>query len=161
MDKRQLFNTLLSQITHIIHSDGTTESKLHAICNLLRDNVPGYDWVGFYLVNPHTDELVLGPFAGKPTIHTRIPFGRGICGRVAHTKQPLIVPDVSKEANYLACDINVRSEAVIPIFLDNNFVAELDIDSHLPSAFTDEDKDFLIKVCELVAPLFHLRSGIL
>jgi len=110
MDKRQLFNTLLSQITHIIHGDGTTESKLHAICNLLRDNVPGYDWVGFYLVNPHTDELVLGPFAGKPTIHTRIPFGRGICGRVAHTKQPLIVPD--------------------------------------------EDKDFLIKVCELVAPLF-------
>ena len=153
MDKRQLFNTLLTQITHIIHGDGTTESKLRAVCNLLRDNVPGYDWVGFYLVNPQNDELVLGPFAGKPTIHTRIPFGKGICGCAAHTKQPLIISDVSKEDNYLACDINVRSEAVIPIFLDNNFVAELDIDSHLPSAFTDEDKDFLIKVCELVAPL--------
>lgn len=128
------------------------DEKLRKVCELLARNVDYYDWVGFYLVDEAKgNELVLGPFVGEPTEHVRIPFGRGVCGRAAVELKTIIVQDVTRETNYLACSPLVKSEIVVPIFKQGKFVGELDIDSHELAPFTDEDRKFLEKVASLVA----------
>jgi L-methionine (R)-S-oxide reductase len=153
--KGQIFNYLLDKVREIVEELSPTNAKLLAICKLLMGSVPHYDWVGFYLVHPSRKrELVLGPFVGEPTEHVRIPFGKGICGQAAETREIYIVDDVSKESNYLSCSEKVRSEIVVPILKNGEIVGELDIDSHTLSAFTEEDGKFLENVCEIVYKLF-------
>jgi len=154
MNRQNLFKMLIDKAAGISEGDGDNEFKLDAICGLLKNNLPGYDWVGFYLVDKNNDrELVLGPYAGDPTDHVRIPFGRGICGQAAETEETFIIDDVTAENNYLACSINVKSEIVIPIFRNNRIIGELDIDSHKKSAFTDQDEQFLKKIGKIAADL--------
>jgi L-methionine (R)-S-oxide reductase len=154
MERQELFDTLLERIKAITAIASNREFKLEVVCNLLSRNVPGYDWVGFYLVDQKRKrELVLGPFVGESTEHMRIPFGSGICGQAADTEKTFIVQDVTKEDNYLACSPKVRSEIVIPIFRNGELVGELDIDSHTPSAFSERDDGFLTRVGELVSHL--------
>jgi GAF domain-containing protein len=142
-------------VGRVIADDSTLEPKLKAIAELLRLAVPHYDWVGFYLADPERErELILGPYAGEPTEHTRIPFGRGACGRVAESLCTLLIPDVSREENYLSCSVKVKSEIVVPILKAGRFVAQMDIDSHAVNAFTDADRRFLERVCAALAPLF-------
>lgn len=149
------FVTLLQKTDHILSAPSPRDARLKAICYLLKHQVPHYDWVGFYLVDPDTErELVLGPYEGAPTEHTRIPFGRGICGQVAESGKTRVVQDVSEEENYLSCSIDVRSEIVVPIHRNDRFVAQLDIDSHALAPFTPEDRLFLDRVCDAVATLF-------
>ncbi|MCW3994262.1 MAG: GAF domain-containing protein [Candidatus Bathyarchaeota archaeon] len=154
--KRELSNFLflIEKIRKIVDSKPDKDGKLKAICKLLRDNISHYDWVGFYLTDKaRKNELILGPFEGEPTEHVGIPFGRGICGQAAELRKTFIVQDVSKELNYLSCSPKVKSEIVIPIFKNGEIVGELDIDSHTLSPFTDEDREFLEKVCEMVSKL--------
>lgn len=146
---------LLSNVHEIVAQDTPQEAALAAICELLAREVPHYDWVGFYLVDPERpQELVLGPFEGAPTEHTRINFGQGICGQAAATELTFVVQDVSQETNYLSCSPHVRSEIVVPIFKEGAVVGELDIDSHELAPFTDADQAFLEAVCAEVARLF-------
>jgi GAF domain-containing protein len=109
--------------------------------------------VGFYLVEPSTTDVVLGPYAGEPTEHVRIPVGRGICQQAAQTKQTVLVQDVSQESNYLSCSPQVPSEIVVPIFRDGNVVGELDIDFHVLAAFPEDDTAFLEEICKAVGSL--------
>ena len=154
-ERTEWFNMLIKKARDIVNSQLDKDEKLGAICELLRDNLSYCDWVGFYLVDQTREkELLLGPFRGEPTEHVRIPFGRGICGQAAEMKKTFIVQDVSKETNYLSCSPKVKSEIVVPIFKNGNVVGELDIDSHTVSPFTDEDKAFLEKICEIVSKLF-------
>lgn len=146
------FDSLLPEIEKIVDSM-PGEEALYSICKLLRDRVPHYDWVGFYIVSPGKDELVLGPFVGEPTEHVRIPFGSGICGQAAERGETFVVQDVSSETNYLSCSINVKSEIVVPIFRNGRIVGELDIDSHVISPFSSDDREFLDKVCRAVSML--------
>jgi L-methionine (R)-S-oxide reductase len=128
---------------------------LKEICVLLAQGFPLYNWVGFYLVDPPgSRELALGPFVGEPTEHVRIPFGRGVCGQAAERREPIVVQDVTQEANYLSCSVNVRSEIVLPVMRGNELFGELDIDSHTKSAFSDEDTLLLSRVCAIAAELF-------
>ena len=106
------------------------------------------------LLTKRKKELLLGPFEGEPTEHVKISFSRGICGKAAEIKKTFVVQDVSKETNYLSCSPKVKSEIVVPIFKNGKIAGELDIDSHTPSPFTDEDKAFLEKICEMVSKLF-------
>ena len=153
-ERKKEFGFMLESIQNIVGVPSGSTAKLLAIARLLKNNVPYYDWVGFYLVDPEKErELVLGPYEGAPTEHTRIPFGQGICGQAAERKKTFVVQDVSKEENYLSCSINVRSEIVVPIFKEGKVVGELDIDSHQVDAYTDEDREFLEKLAELVAVL--------
>src|SRR6202034_3572698 len=87
--------------------------------------------------------LVLGAFQGAMTPHIRIALHQGICGAAASTGKTVIVDDVSKDPRYLACSLETKSEIVVPVFVRGKVVGELDIDSHFPSAFGEED-------CELV-----------
>lgn len=122
------------------------------VCRLLKERIFHYDWVGFYVLQ--NGELVLGPYAGKPTEHTRIPVGKGVCGQVAEKKETIVVQDVSQENNYISCSIDVQSEIVVPVLKDGRFLAELDIDSHAPAPFTSEDSLFLEEVCALLSDRF-------
>lgn len=147
-----MFEQLLEEVRKVVDSSLGREEKLKRVCELLHDRVPYYDWVGFYLVDERKgNELVLGPFVGEPTEHVRIPFGRGVCGRAAVELKTIVVQDVSKEANYLACSPLVKSEIVVPIFKGGEFVGELDIDSHELAPFTEDDRLFLERVAELVS----------
>lgn len=147
---------LISEVGQIIdHPEKNKEAKLQNICQLLSDKIDVFDWVGFYLVDPDADrELVLGPYVGEATDHTRIAFGKGICGQAAETNETFVVQDVSKEDNYLACSIHVKAEIVVPIKKDGKFVAELDIDSHTKDSITEAHRQMLEEICEIIAPLF-------
>ncbi|MBW8333111.1 MAG: GAF domain-containing protein [Prolixibacteraceae bacterium] len=130
------------------------EDLLLRICELLKQEVYHYDWVGFYILDQERNELVLGPFVGKPTQHTRIAVGKGICGQVAESGQTMVVQDVTQVENYISCGLDVQSEIVVPVMKDGKFVAELDIDSHSPAPFTPADSEFLAKVCDLLKDHF-------
>ena len=125
--------------------------RLEELCSLLHTNVPYYDWVGFYFRDGDLEELKLGPFAGEPTEHTRIPFGKGICGQVALSNENFVVPDVTAQDNYIACSLNVRAEIVVPLFVNGENIGQIDIDSHTPDPFSKEDETFLEFVCREVA----------
>lgn len=145
---------IINKAKEIIDSKHDRDEKLAAVSHLLKDKIPYYDWVGFYIADQSKKELILGPFVGEPTEHTRIAFGEGICGQAAATKKPFIVQDVRKETNYLSCSVKVMSEIVFPIVKDDKIVGELDIDSHVLSPFTDKDSALLGKICAIVADLF-------
>jgi GAF domain-containing protein len=154
-ERRTLFDLLVKRTDEILWNNSDKTAKLKAICRLLKENVPHYDWVGFYIVDKkRKDELVLGPFEGTPTEHVRIAFGKGICGQAARLGKTFLVQDVSKETNYLSCSADVKSEIVTPIFRNGQTVGELDIDSHVLSPFTKEDTTFLEKIAQIVSSLF-------
>src|SRR5881628_1707933 len=94
---------------------------------------PHYSWVGIYLLEG--DELVLGPYVGKPSPHTRIPLGRGICGAAAAERATIVVDDVNSDPRYLACSIETQSEIVVPIMRGRTVLGEIDIDSDARAAF--------------------------
>lgn len=146
------FKKLTEQIPLITNNDElATAEKLNKICNLLRDTIDYYNWVGFYFNNGNKKELKLYTYAGEPTDHTIIPFGKGICGQVAVSNKNFVVPDVSAQDNYIACSITVKSEIVIPVFINGKNVGQIDIDSHTPDPFTEKDEQFLEFVCKEVA----------
>ena len=150
-----LLEELLQRVDNLFHKKANMLNKLQNICKLLKDEVAYYDWVGFYFVDKENpEELMLGPFEGAPTEHTRIPFGQGICGQVAKDRKSRIVQDVAKENNYLSCSIEVKSEIVVPIFKNEKFIGEIDIDSHKAAPFTDEDEIFLVKIAEKASKIF-------
>lgn len=154
MDKRKIFDLLIKKVERIKESKIKTEKKLLEICALLKASVPYYNWVGFYIADNRSKELYLGPYVGDPTEHTKIPFGRGICGQAVAKRETFVVQDVSKESNYLACSPTVKSEIVVPVFKDDVVVAEIDIDSHILAPFTEEDREFLEKIAEIIKNLF-------
>ncbi|MTI89043.1 MAG: GAF domain-containing protein [Balneolaceae bacterium] len=150
-----LSDTLLPDVKNILSRDKSRDEKLFAVCELLADNIPTFNWVGFYLADPKgKEELVLGPFVGEPTNHKRIPYGKGICGQVALNSETYISQDVHSEDNYLACSMDVQSEVVVPILKEESFVAQLDIDSHTKNSITKEQQELLEEICNLVAEEF-------
>jgi L-methionine (R)-S-oxide reductase len=130
------------------------DEKLLAICQLLNKNIEYYNWVGFYFANHETQTLHLGPYVGAETDHTVIPFGKGICGQVAESDANFVVPDVAAQDNYIACSFTVKSEIVVPLFVDGKNIGQIDIDSHVIDPFTAEDERFLEFVNEEIAKLF-------
>ncbi|WP_127018584.1 GAF domain-containing protein [Flagellimonas beolgyonensis] len=139
-----MLTSLEPKVLEIV-SDNTksVDTRLGEICELLRRNVDHYDWVGFYFKNGDKEELKLGPYAGAPTDHTIIPFGKGICGQVALSNQNFVVPDVAAQDNYIACSITVKAEIVVPLFVNGENVGQIDIDSNTPDPFTEADERFL------------------
>jgi len=142
-----------NKINQIIDSNNSSSEKLQEICVLLKNTFSHFHWVGFYFIHGNRKELKLSQFAGKPTDHTIIPFGKGICGQVAISNQNFVVQDVNKQDNYISCGIDVKSEIVIPIFQDSKNIGQIDIDSHDTAPFTKEDEALLEFICTKVASL--------
>jgi L-methionine (R)-S-oxide reductase len=127
------------------------KSAMRQTVQLLKDAMPHYTWVGIYLLE--RDELVLGPFLGKPSPHTRIALGAGICGAAATEKTTIIVADVNADPRYLACSIETQSEIVVPIMQGSEVLGEIDIDSDRKAAFGPADRALLEDVAALLADL--------
>lgn len=151
------FKALKPQVSIILEDKNLkVDDRLQGVCDMLKENIPHYNWVGFYFKNGDKNELLLRKFAGKPTDHTVIPFGRGICGQVAVSNQNFVVPDVAAQDNYIACSIDVKSEIVVPLFMNGENVGQIDIDSNTPDPFTEDDERFLEWVNKEIAKiLFH------
>lgn len=146
------FFDLKPKTTDILANENLSiEDRLKEICELLRLSVPHYDWVGFYFKNGDKEELKLRAFAGEPTEHEIIPFGKGICGQVALSNKNFVVPDINSQDNYISCSIDVKSEIVVPLFLNGENIGQIDIDSHVLNPFTEEDERFLEFVNEKTA----------
>ena len=126
------------------------KDSLSFVCEFLQKNVKGYDWVGYYFHNDK-NQLVLKKYFGLKTDHTIIPFGKGICGQTAESNMHIIVDDVNNEENYISCNINVKSEIVVPLFSNNKNIGQIDIDSNTLSRFTLDDLKFLKKINVLIA----------
>ena len=149
---------LLSAVSIILGSHDTSlETKLGAICSLLKHEINTYDWVGFYFAKAATKTLHLRAFAGIATDHTVIPFGKGIFGQVAVSNENFVVADVHSQDNYIACNIDVKSEIVIPLFLNDTNIGQIDIDSNTANAFDKSDVHLLEHVNELISD--HMISN--
>lgn len=134
--------------TAVIAETDPQRAMQRAVAILKRD-MPTYTWVGIYQLEG--DELVLGPFLGKPSPHTRIPLGRGICGAAATGKATIVVDDVNADPRYLACSIDTKSEIVVPIMSGDRVLGEIDIDSDRAAAFGPDDRRLLEAVASLLA----------
>ena len=145
MDRRDLLTAIRSGVA----ASPNANAAMKQVVQLLKDAIPHYSWVGIYLLDG--DELVLGPFLGKPSPHTRIPLGRGICGAAATEKATIVVDDVNADPRYLACSIETKSEIVVPIMNGSEVLGEIDIDSDQPAAFGQADRDLLEQIAPLLA----------
>ncbi len=141
-------------ITQIVESNNSVSEKLQALCNHLKKEIENYDWVGFYFKNDDKRELKLAQYSGEPTEHIIIPFGQGICGQVAVNNKNFIISDVSSQDNYISCGWKVKSEIVIPIFVNGKNIGQIDIDSHTINPFSKKDEILLEFICGKVAQLF-------
>jgi L-methionine (R)-S-oxide reductase len=140
--------------TAIEQAPSYTEAMLQAV-NVLKEEMPDYSWVGIYLLDGQ--ELMLGPYRGKPSPHTRIPLNQGICGAAASTRETIIVDDVDADPRYLACSLETRSEIVVPIMRGGEVLGEIDIDSDRKAAFGPADRELLEAVAALLAGKYSTR----
>lgn len=150
-DKRSKYQTLIPQLQALVEGEASLVANLANVSAALRQTF-GFFWVGFYLVEK--DELVLGPFQGDIAC-TRIGFGKGVCGKSWQEKETIIVPNVDEFPGHIACSSMSKSEIVIPIQLNANVVAVLDVDSKQLNNFDDLDKWGLNQIANLVAECFY------
>ncbi|MGO3182380.1 MAG: GAF domain-containing protein [Aequorivita sp.] len=151
------FTHLKPKVSTILANERESmEQRLKEVCELLQTTVGYYDWVGFYFANESEKTLHLKAFAGEPTEHTVIPFGKGICGQVAVSNKNFVVSDVKAQDNYIACGITVKAEIVVPLFKNRKNIGQIDIDSHVEDPFSEEDERFLEWLNSEVAKIVSL-----
>jgi L-methionine (R)-S-oxide reductase len=121
--------------------------------HILKHNYRHFDWVGIYSLEAD-DVLVLGPFLGKPSPHSRIKTDSGICGAAVREAQTIVIDDVNADPRYLACSLETKSEIVVPIFKNGKVVGEIDIDSHKPAAFTTADRELLEEIATILSEAY-------
>jgi len=138
------YQTLADELTHVANSADSAEHLMTMIVERLQELLEHYNWVGFYMLdqgeNGAEPMLVLGPYVGAETPHKCIPLHQGICGAAVSSAQTVVVDDVNNDPRYLACSLETKSEIVAPVFVNAKVVGELDIDSHLPAAFKEDDR---------------------
>jgi len=150
MDKAALYRELKAEIDSVVAGETSVTARYAtASCILAQAFKPRFFWTGFYVVDPlKTQELVVGPYQGTLGC-LRIPFGKGVCGHVAATGEPIIVPDVHAFPGHIACDSASNSEIVVPVFDgQGNLAAVLDVDSTELGAFDEVDREGLVAICE-------------
>lgn len=143
---------IASAVEQFIESGASLDEVLNRSVRLLKQEREHYNWVGIYLLEG--DMLVLHNYLGKPTEHTRIPVGVGVCGVAVAEGANQIVGDVTRLDNYLACSVGTRSEIVVLIRRGAEILGQIDIDSDLENAFTNEDEALLVRVADRLARLF-------
>jgi L-methionine (R)-S-oxide reductase len=146
-DKTVAYQSLIPQIEALLYGEDDMIANLANICAALKEQFKWF-WVGFYLIKQN--ELVLGPFQG-PVACTRIAKGKGVCGAAWAQAETLIVPDVDKFPEHIACSSLSRSEIVIPLINDKNeIMGVFDVDSEYLAYFDETDAQFLQQIIKLV-----------
>lgn len=133
---------LLSQLRHLSEGETNRIALLANASALLGSYLNDINWVGFYLLEENSDQLILGPFQGLPAC-IRIPYGKGVCGTAVQQRKTIRVEDVHQFPGHIACDSASNSEIVIPLFVNDALIGVLDIDSPLFARFNEEDQSFL------------------
>jgi L-methionine (R)-S-oxide reductase len=143
---------LLSEFRAYAKTASSVQALMEHITMHLHEKMTRYNWTGFYLVDP-TDAnfLIVGPYTGSFSPHTRIALDKGLCGAAAKTGQIIVVQDVSKDPRYLAGSGMVKSEIVVPIFVNKKLAAELDINSYFADTFSKPEQTFCESCAAIVA----------
>ena len=144
---------IVSKIEQLVASDLSRDEVLGEAVRVLKQEREHYDWTGIYLLEG--DTLVLHNYIGKPTEHTRIPVGQGVCGTAVAERANQVVGDVTELDNYLACSLETRSEIVVLIRSGERIFGQIDIDSDRVNAFTEDDESLLERVADLLARRFE------
>ena len=144
-----MYRDLAAALEGLVAGEPDAVANMANLAALLRQGVPELNWAGFY--RRIGDELVLGPFCGKPAC-IRIPLGQGVCGTAAASAQSLLVADVHAFPGHIACDAASRSELVVPVLRADKVIAVIDLDSPLPGRFDTEDQTGIESLAALVAP---------
>ncbi|REL29718.1 GAF domain-containing protein [Thalassotalea euphylliae] len=147
MDKTAFYQQLYKQVAAIIEGEHDLIANMANISALLFESLEYVNWAGFY--RREGDGLVLGPFQGKVAC-IRIPLGKGVCGTAAATAQTQRIADVHAFEGHIACDAASNSEIVIPVKLNDEVVAVLDIDSIEYDRFEQADQDGLEAIVRLL-----------
>ena len=151
MDKDKVYQQLTAQAKSLVDGVGNVVGALGNVTALLKEELPSFFWVGFYVVKEGS--LQLGPFQG-PVACYNIEKGKGVCGTAWERAQTLVVPDVHQFPGHIACSSRSNSEIVVPVFHGGEVVAVIDVDSEDFDAFDEEDKRGLETIAQIVAPLF-------
>jgi L-methionine (R)-S-oxide reductase len=143
---------LLNEFQSYALTAPAAQSLMERIARRLHEKMTRYNWAGFYLVDPaDSGYLIVGPFAGSFTPNARIPLNTGLCGAAASSGQIVVVQDVSKDPRYLAGSSLVKSEIVVPIYVNKKLAAELDIESYFSDTFTRSEQDFVQACADVTA----------
>jgi GAF domain-containing protein len=151
---------LISELERIAAEAHSGAELMQRLCETLNERMLKYNWVGFYMLEKNVADpvLVLGPYVGAMTPHTRIPLDQGICGAAASSGKTVVVDDVNADPRYLACSIETRSEIVVPVRVHGVVAGELDIDSHFLAAFGAEDRS-LVEHCAALVGSYLEQHG--
>jgi GAF domain-containing protein len=150
---------ILEWLENAIAGGTPAQLLLQQVSDAIRTKLSDYNWVGFYMLDPTDPSMLeLGPFAGAPTPHTRIPVSEGICGAAVAQGETVVVDDVTSDPRYLSCSIETKSEIVAPIWVHGKIVGEIDIDSHKAAAFGGEDRAFVENCAELIGRYLETSS---
>jgi len=149
-DKPDLYTQINQQLAALLKGESDLIANTANAAALLYQFLPDVNWVGFYFSKG--DELVLGPFQGKPAC-SRINMGKGVCGTAAAKQQTLIVPDVTRFDGHIVCDAASRSEIVVPLLNWGRLVGVLDVDSPTPNRFDDDDAEGLEVIAAVLLSL--------
>ncbi|KPL59179.1 GAF domain-containing protein [Rossellomorea vietnamensis] len=140
--KEQGFGLVTKQLKALLEGESNQIANLSNASALLNQFMDRINWVGFYLVEEESNQLVLGPFQGLPAC-VRIPLGRGVCGTAASEQKTLRIEDVHQFPGHIACDAASQSEIVIPLVKDGKLIGVLDIDSPEKARFDEDDQKYL------------------
>jgi L-methionine (R)-S-oxide reductase len=153
-----LHEELLQEFRDFARTAPTAKDVMERIAQRLHEKMTRYNWVGFYLVDAaDPGVLLVGPFVGSFTPNARIPLSTGLCGAAASSGKTVVVQDVSKDARYLAGSPLVKCEIVVPIFVKNKLVSELDVESYFVGAFTSAEQEFIEGCASLVGEYLGKR----
>jgi GAF domain-containing protein len=151
LDKTSFYKELHVQTEHLLHGETDMIANLANVASLLYHSFSEVNWSGFYLWKEN--QLVLGPFNGKPAC-VRIALGRGVCGTAAEKRATVVVEDVEAFPGHIACDSASRSEIVVPLLKNGEFLGVLDIDSPVLNRFDEADKQGLERLVEILVASF-------
>ena len=149
--KPLLYNALARSAAALVEGEADPVANMANLASLIWLSVPNLNWAGFY--RAIGDELVLGPFIGKPAC-IRIPFGQGVCGSAAASGTTQLVPDVHAFPGHIACDAASRSELVVPILVSGRVRGVIDLDSPEPGRFDEEDAGGIGLLAQVAAQFF-------
>ena len=143
-EKKSAYELMLAQAKVLFANEDNALANLSNASALLNTTLPNSVFTGFYIMDNINNELILGPFQGNVSC-VRIALGKGVCGQSAAENRTLIVEDVTKHANYIACDSAARSEIVVPMLKEGKLVGVLDLDSHQVGDYNEADQEYLEK----------------
>ena len=151
IEKERHYSSVLQSIEHkLLQIEDITAQKVYMIVVDQLSTIPYFNWVGIYLLDKEKSELALDYYVGKPTEHTHIPVGRGVCGSAVADKTDKIIEDVTEEENYLACSLETRSEIVVLIESKTEIIGQIDVDSDDVAVFDETDQQYLRQVSNII-----------